>query len=242
MVIGIDLAWTATGNTGLCALSPDGQLKYLPSQAFSFQEMTSVIRNWTGGQIPTTIAIDAPLVILNETGSRPAEQALKKTRFAAGHIAVFASNRLFFERYGPLRADGLLQHWRGLKWPVSLAPQPVGWCIETYPRGVLAALFPGLTQLKYKGTANAAARRQGLVDLQAALTAYCLTQGWHWAAESPLCVQIPEGRAQQLALADDLDAVLCVIAGHHAQAHEYQVFPKDHTDWGAGAIVLPQNA
>ena len=234
MLAGIDLAWTATGVSGLAVLTDALELRTVPAKRYLDPSLTAALLELTGGVVPDVVALDSPLVIPNRTGSRPAENALKAHRFPAGHIAVFASNQQFFDRYGGLRAAGLLHLWHDLRWPVDLAPGRHTWAFETYPRGVLASVFPNLTGLRYKGSAPKAVLLTGLAELQAALLGYAHAHQWQVPPNSLL-----HAPADTPYLADVLDAVLCLITAARVLKGPDACITFG-TDWHQGVIVLPR--
>ena len=81
--IGIDLAWGTRLPTGLAVLSEDGHLVHL-SAVRTDEEIADALTPFVAGEC--LVAIDAPLVVRNATGSRPAEKALSRDfrRFDAG--------------------------------------------------------------------------------------------------------------------------------------------------------------
>ena len=81
--IGVDLAWGDRQPTGLAVLDEDAHLLHI-STVRTDEEIRTALTPYVEG--PCLVAIDAPLIVTNPTGSRPAEQALSKDfrRFEAG--------------------------------------------------------------------------------------------------------------------------------------------------------------
>ena len=81
--VGIDLAWGGRRPTGLAVLDDDGRLVHL-SSAVADKDVVRAVRPWTADAC--VVAVDAPLVVTNPTGNRPAEAALNRdfARFDAG--------------------------------------------------------------------------------------------------------------------------------------------------------------
>ncbi len=81
--VGIDLAWGERQPTGLAVLDETGRLVHV-SAVRTDEEIKDDLAPYVEG--PCLVALDAPLVVTNPTGSRPAEQALSKDfrRFEAG--------------------------------------------------------------------------------------------------------------------------------------------------------------
>ena len=81
--LGIDLAWGEKQPTGLAVLDADARLLHLAAVRTD-EEIEAALAPYLG---PDCVAgIDAPLVVTNATGSRPAEQALSRDfrKFEAG--------------------------------------------------------------------------------------------------------------------------------------------------------------
>jgi predicted RNase H-like nuclease/ppGpp synthetase/RelA/SpoT-type nucleotidyltranferase len=81
--VGVDLAWGDRQPTGLAVLDEDAHLLHV-STVRTDEEIRTALTPYVEG--PCLVAIDAPLIVTNPTGSRPAEQALSKDfrRFEAG--------------------------------------------------------------------------------------------------------------------------------------------------------------
>ena len=73
--LGIDLAWGLNRPTGLAVLDEAGRLELLTAVRTD-DEIAECLAPFVTG--PCLAGIDAPLVVTNATGSRPAEQALSK--------------------------------------------------------------------------------------------------------------------------------------------------------------------
>jgi len=81
--VGVDLAWGDRQPTGLAVLDDDAHLLHV-STVRTDEEIRTALAPYVEG--PCLVAIDAPLVVVNPTGSRPAEQELTRDfrRFEAG--------------------------------------------------------------------------------------------------------------------------------------------------------------
>ena len=81
--VGVDLAWGERNPTGVAAIDPHGRLVHVGA----FRDDAGVlaaVRPYVQGDC--LVAFDAPLVVTNSTGQRPAETALNRDfrRFEAG--------------------------------------------------------------------------------------------------------------------------------------------------------------
>ena len=80
--VGIDLAWGERNPTGLAVLDEGGRLVHVETVRTD-EEIVAALAPYDG---PVLVAFDAPLVVTNPTGNRPAEAALNRdfARFDAG--------------------------------------------------------------------------------------------------------------------------------------------------------------
>src|SRR6201993_1883199 len=80
---GVDLAWAGSNPTGVAVIDPDGNLASAGA-ARDDDEILTALRPYVRGDC--LVAFDAPLVVTNSTGQRPAETALNRDfrRFEAG--------------------------------------------------------------------------------------------------------------------------------------------------------------
>ncbi len=81
--VGIDLAWGEKSPTGLAVLDDDGVLVHV-SAVRTDDEIADVLGPYVAGAC--LVAVDAPLIVTNATGNRPAEAQLNAdfARFDAG--------------------------------------------------------------------------------------------------------------------------------------------------------------
>ena len=81
--VGVDLAWGQRKPTGLAVLDDGGQLVHV-SAADTDEEIVAALAPYVEGDC--LVAIDAPLIVPNATGNRPAEADLNRdfARFDAG--------------------------------------------------------------------------------------------------------------------------------------------------------------
>jgi predicted RNase H-like nuclease len=88
--VGVDLAWGDRRPTGLAVLDDQGNLLHV-SAAGSDDAIVEALEPYVTDDC--LVAIDAPLIVTNAEGNRPAEAALNKdfARFDAG---AHPSNRL----------------------------------------------------------------------------------------------------------------------------------------------------
>ena len=222
--LGIDLAWGSKQPTGLAVLDDDARLLHL-SAVRTDDEIVAALTPFLAP--PVLAGIDAPLVVTNATGSRPAEQALSRDfrRFEAG---THPSNTGKPEFAGGTRGArvcerlGLVVHETGL---------------EVYPHAATVALFGLDKTLKYKAKPGRdldllrgeLLRLMGLVET-------VVQPDDAWDALRAL-VETATRKSQLRVAEDQVDAVVCAYVALHADR-----WPERTTSYGdpeTGVIVTP---
>ena len=150
--VGIDLAWTLKRPSGVCILNDSGQVLFWETALLEDDDITSIIQKFNDGELQ--IAIDAPLVVPNESGSRPCDRLFRKHRVHGHALGIFVSNRAFLNKtYGMIRGEQLTQKLLQYFPQCSLTAQPknsASWIIETFPTALAYGLFPGITPIDHK--------------------------------------------------------------------------------------------
>ena len=141
--IGVDLAWGTKRPTGLAVLDGSGRLVHC-SSVRSDEEILATLAPYVEGEC--LVALDAPLIVRNATGNRPAEAALNRD-FAKFDAGAHPSNTAKPELRGTPRGAGLCQAM-GL----DLNPRSgrTRRALEVYPHPATVALFGLGRTLKYK--------------------------------------------------------------------------------------------
>ena len=141
--VGVDLAWGDRQPTGLAVLDEDARLLHI-SAVRTDEEIRTALTPYVEG--PCLVAIDAPLIVTNPTGSRPAEQALSKDfrRFEAG---THPSNTGKPEFAGGTRGARVCKMFGLDMDPRSGRKRRA---IEVYPHSASVVLFGLGKTLKYK--------------------------------------------------------------------------------------------
>ena len=109
--VGVDLAWGRRSPSGLAVLDEGGALVHVSAQRTD-EDIDAALAPYLVG--PCVVAIDAPLVVTNDTGNRPAEAALNRdfARFDAGaHPSNRGSPSSRACRAGPLWPGGSTSTW-----------------------------------------------------------------------------------------------------------------------------------
>lgn len=164
--LGIDLAWHGNGkHSGLAALHLSGQTLTLAEEPSGATDDAGIDTFLVRHQAPTVVAaIDAPLIIANETGQRPCETEIGRT-FGKYHASAHTSNLRLFPAAASVRLarrmiDGGFRHPdRGC----AESKRSGKTLLEVYPHPAHVRTF-GLTQIfKYKKGKVAPRREQMLV-------------------------------------------------------------------------------
>ena len=236
--VGVDLAWGQRNPTGIAVLDDDGVLLHV-SACSDDDSIEAALAPYVSGDC--LVGIDAPLIVENATGNRPAEAALNRdfARFDAG---AHPSNTAKLEFAGGTRGSRIAERLGFDVDPLSTARRRA---IEVYPHPATVALFRLGRTLKYKN-------RQGrpVADLQSALRelmrrleglesaapALRVTGNEAWEALVGQ-VDAAERKSELRVVEDQVDAVVCAYVALFAQRR-----PGDTTTYGDGAtgyIVSP---
>ncbi len=241
--VGVDLAWGVKNPTGLAVLDEDGCLVHV-SAVHTDDEIVAALAPYVDGEC--LVAIDAPLIVANPTGNRPAEALLNKdfARFDAGAHPSNTGKPEFREQPRGARIAGRL----GL----DMNPRSgrTRRAIEVYPHPATVALFRLGRTLKYKQKSG-----RDLEQLRAELLVLLgLVEGLA-DADPPLRVdgRGPEGapwralrsaveragRKSELRVVEDqVDAVVCAYVALFAARKPEQT--TTYGDFETGYIVTPK--
>lgn len=232
---GVDLAWAGRNPTGVAVVDARGRLVRVDAVRDD-AEILAALQPYVRGDC--VVAFDAPLVVTNATGQRPAEAALNRDfrRFEAG---AHPSNTTKPEFAGGPRAARLARALRLDMDPRSSAGRRA---IEVYPHPATVVLFRLTRTLKYKAKPG-----RDLEGLKAELL--LLMEGLADAAV-PMRVAGHDGwtalRAQVLAARrkselrraeDPVDAVVCAYVALYSHRRPDAV--TIYGDVASGCIVTP---
>ena len=227
--VGVDLAWGDRRPTGLAVLDHDGRLLHT-SAVRTDDEIVEALASYVEGEC--LVSIDAPLVVTNATGSRPAEQALSADfrRFEAG---AHPSNTGKPEFAGGSTRGGRLVTRLGL----DLDPRSgrSRRAIEVYPHPATVVLFGLPRTLKYKDKPGRTldSLRGELLRLME-LVEGVVTVGEAWAALRRDVVAATR-KSQLRVVEDQVDAVVCAYVGLYADR-----WPQRTTTYGDPATYLTE--
>ena len=148
--IGVDFGWVS-GASGLCCLEwYDNKLQILDiTTKLEIETIFTWIDQWIPEQQPALIAVDAPTIIPNKTGTRLPDKLTHKY-FGRYHAGCYPANlnRPFAER---TVSFGNTLTSKGFIHAPTITPQQLGkYQIEVFPHPAIVNLFNLERILKYK--------------------------------------------------------------------------------------------
>jgi predicted RNase H-like nuclease len=235
---GVDLAWGGRNPTGVAVVDRDGRLVCIGAVR---DDAAVIAALWPYVQGDCLVAFDAPLVVTNPTGQRPAETALNRDfrRFEAG---AHPANTGKPEFAGGPRGARLA---RALDLDMDPRSSAGRRAVEVYPHAATVALFRLPHTLKYKAKPGRTLDQlksellllmDGVEGLaHAAVPLHVAGQGdWSELRRQVVTAQ----RKSDLRRAEDpIDAVVCAYVALYAER-----CPADVTiygDFATGYIVTP---
>lgn len=243
-VVGVDLAWGERRPTGLAVLDADGRLVHVGS-VVTDDEIVTALAPYV--EADCLVAIDAPLIVRNATGNRPAEAALNRdfARFDAGAHPSNTGKPEFRERPRGARIASRL----GL----DMNPRSgrARRAIEVYPHPATVALFRLGRTLKYKNKPGRDLEHlraelivllgliEGLAEADPPLDVAGdpeRTDGTAWALLRA-AVEGATRKAELRVVEDQVDAVLCAYVGLFTLRRPE--LTTTYGDFATGYIVTP---
>ncbi|MEO9322496.1 DUF429 domain-containing protein [Nocardioides sp. C4-1] len=229
--VGIDLAWGEKRPTGIAVLDADARLLHVDAVQDD-DEIVAGLAAYVEGEC--VVGIDAPLVVTNPTGSRPAEQQLSADfrRHDAGTHPSNTGKREF--EGGRTRGARVAKRMK-----LDLDPRSGRRrrAIEVYPHAATIVLFGLDKVLKYKqktGRDLELLRSELLALMTHVETIVTVSEQW---VVLRTAVEDAVRKAQLRRVEDQVDAVVCAYVALFADRH-----PERTTIYGdaaTGAIVTP---
>jgi len=228
--IGIDLAWGDKQPTGLAVIDDDARLLFV-SAVRTDDEIEAALAAYVAGDC--LAAIDAPIVVTNATGSRPAEQQLSRD-FRRYDAATHPSNTGKPEFANGTRAARLAK-----RLGLDIDPQSGRRrrAIEVYPHPATIVLFglPRILRYKAKPGRDLDLLRSELLTLMS-FVASAVSTDETWAGLRNQ-VENATRKSELRVVEDQVDAVVCAYVALLAVRE-----PKATTVYGDlanGYIVTP---
>ena len=244
--IGIDLGWKS-GASGLCCLGwINGQLQILDiNHKKAIEDILGWVDDWVSEE-PAIIAVDAPTLIPNATGTRLPDKLTHK-HFGKYHAGCYPANLSlpFAQR---TVSFGLELEARGFAHAPIIEPQRLGrYQIEVFPHPAIVHLFDLNRILKYK-KGRLLERQLELEKLrnliienlparQPSLNLSSLAE----YLNNLFFAEIPRTGAALKAVEDQLDSLICAYVGAH-----WWYWGKERNlvlgEQVTGYIVVPKSA
>jgi predicted RNase H-like nuclease len=222
--VGVDLAWGQNGMTGLAAVDEHGQLVEV-TRARTDGEILAWLEPVTAG--PCLVAIDAPIVVRNATGSRPCEKLVGRYfgRYGASCHSSNTANAAFAAGTRALRLTS------GLGLDIDPGATAERRAIEVYPHPAIVVLFglPSVLRYKAKPGRDLALLRGELLRLLAFIETLEAGEvplrvrdcaAWRQIRQS---VEVSATKAALGQVEDSIDAVVCAHIARLADARPGQV-------------------
>ncbi len=236
--VGVDLAWGEKKPTGLAVLDADGSLVHVSAQTDD-ESIVEALKPYVAADC--LVAIDAPLIVENAEGNRPAEAALNRdfARFDAG---AHPSNTGKPEFAGIPRGARLAKAL-GLDMDPSSGRKRRA--IEVYPHPATVALFRLGRTLKYKNKPGRTidSLRADLLMLTTLVEKLAEGNPSLRVAEHPdwralvEAVSTASRKSDLRRVEDQVDAVICAYVGLFADRRPAAT--TTYGDFGTGYIVTP---
>jgi predicted RNase H-like nuclease len=235
---GVDLAWAGRNPTGVALVDADGRLVQLSAVRDDAAVLAALSPHVQGECV---VAFDAPLVVTNATGQRPAEAALNRDfrRFEAG---AHPANTTKPEFADVPRAARLAHALRLDMDPRSSAARRA---IEVYPHPATVVLFRLARTLKYKAKPGRSLERlrsellllmDGIEKLAHAAVPLRVQGHGDWT-ELRRQVVAAQRKSDLRRAEDPVDAVVCAYVALYAQRCPDRV--TIYGDLATGYIVTP---
>ncbi|MCW2813375.1 MAG: hypothetical protein JWN84_830, partial [Nocardioides sp.] len=227
--VGIDLAWGEKKPTGVAVIDADARLLHVGA-VMGDEEIEAALSAYDG---PCLVALDAPLVVKNATGSRPAEQALSADfrRFDAGTHPTNTGKPEF--------ANGTRAARVAKRLGLDIDPRSgrARRAIEVYPHPATIVLFGLEKVLRYKakpGRDLELLRSELLALMTHVETVVHTDETW---AGLRTTVEEATQKAQLRRVEDQVDGVLCAYLALFADTRPDEV--TRYGDLETGYIVTP---
>jgi predicted RNase H-like nuclease/ppGpp synthetase/RelA/SpoT-type nucleotidyltranferase len=228
--IGIDLAWGDKQPTGLAVVDDEARLLQVVAVRTD-DEIVAALEAYV--EDDCLAAIDAPIVVTNATGSRPAEQQLSKD-FRRFDAAAHPSNTGKPEFANGTRAARVA---RRLGLDIDPRSGRRRRAIEVYPHPATIVLFglPKVLRYKAKPGRDVDLLRSELLRLMTFVGGVVSTdEAWARLQDQ---VENATRKSELRRVEDQVDAVLCAYLAHFAE-HRRDLVTR-YGDLETGSIVTP---
>ena len=241
--IGIDLAWSPRNPSGGAVLSEDGHVLATASTLGGDSEVLAFVTGALPQHSSGFVAIDAPLTVPNETGSRPCDRQVASV-YGRYHAAPYPANRKNLNRYGGLRAETIRRRLQALGFRSDHAIRrqaDTRQVIEVFPHPATVSLFQLSCTFKYKARSARTyeLRWHELGRLRDHLASLCEAAPPLHLPPQLASLPIEGLRGRQMKEVEDLlDAIVCAYSALYAWHHG----PRGYAIYGntnQGSILVP---
>lgn len=242
--VGVDLAWSDKNTTAVAVAEGDGletSLYTYKEDLQSDQDIADFIDQCVGST-PALVAIDAPLKVPNETGSRPVERRITGVfgRFEAG---AFPANRSRWARRGQeVRGERMVQCLaeKGfIHSPRIQRRDQRRLVFEVYPHPAMVSLFHLNRTLKYKRSRPHQERLRGFHRYKQYLKGLAFSEPRLTLDEEVVGRDLVSLKGKALETYEDLlDAIFCAYIAYYSWywgPERYEIFGDEHH----GYILVP---
>lgn len=221
--VGIDLAWGPRNRTGVVAAAGGSVVD--SRTVVSDDQICDWLVPYMG--FPVLVAVDAPLIVRNPTGtSRPCDRKISKV-FGASHAGAHSANVGLAAFSAGVRAERLARRLGLSTDPYIEAGQPVRRMIEVYPHPAMVSLFGLSFTLKYKAKRGRSMddRRQAFAALTAHLETLTISDPPLSVATAPRWDELRDSlvvatsNGQLDLIEDELDAYMCAYIAFYYWTH-----------------------
>lgn len=239
ILIGLDLAWSSANPSAAVALAWDGRCarpSLWADRLFSDEEILGFIGK-AAPSGPALLAVDAPLLVPNELGTRPCDREISQFYRKAKAVAYPANRRRV------IRGEGLVSALARLGFSHQAAVEaqkPTRQAVEVFPHPAMVELFglPEIFQYKARPGRSLEFRWGELSRYQELLRSLERAEPAMEAEE--ILSRKPQGlRGKSLkALEDLLDALFCAYIALHLWywgPRGYRLFGDEKT----GYVLVP---
>jgi len=244
--MGVDLAWSDRNTTAVAVAEGDGleaSLYTYKEDLQSDQDIADFIDQCVGST-PALVAIDAPLKVPNEAGSRPVERRITEV-FGQFEAGAFPANRSRWARRGQeVRGERMVQCLaeKGfIHSPRIQKREQRRLVFEIYPHPAMVSLFHLEKTLKYKGRRGRSYERryEEFKRYQEYLRDLANSKPKLAPDEEVLGEEVSGLRGKGLKTYEDLlDAMFCAYIAYYVWywgPKRYEIFGDEHH----GYILVP---
>lgn len=212
--VGIDLAWGSKARTGLAVVDDAGRLVQ-SGAAKTDDEISEWLGNFAGDIV--LAAVDAPLIVPNQTGQRRCETEISRA-FWKYKIGAHSSNKGRVE-FNPPRAAILAERFGWSVDPARHGTLSAPACIEVYPHPAMVGLFGLPERIVYKAGPKRIEGFARLIEYFASIAELRLHEHPRWGELTRVVASPKPGDLTRIE--DELDAILCAHLAwlwHHRPA------------------------